>query len=175
MSNESADRGFEAAAATERRMRGKREMPKRGGYPGGPGDPPPRPKGAAAVVNPKKHTYVETDEPLDTTKGWPVSRLEINVREVMRDPDVPQWVKAHLADGLKAAGAPRAPSLIRDIAEIVAGLQMPYSIHKAVLGAAAEPWLNLWNKLPGFGWRDADKVERDLREALAKEIAEALG
>lgn len=56
--------------------------------------------------------------------------------------------------------------LVRDLAEIMAGLQVPYSIGKQVLGAAAEPWKRVWDRLGMFGWVNADEIAEKLREAL---------
>jgi hypothetical protein len=55
--------------------------------------------------------------------------------------------------------------VIRAMAEVVAGLQVPVSIAMP-LGIAREPWGRLHN-LIGGGWYDADKAEVALRVALA--------
>ncbi len=66
----------------------------------------------------------------------------------------------------KPAGASRA-EVVRDLAEVLAGLQVPVSMGMP-LGAAREPWGRLDDRLVGFGWHDADDFEAALLEALAQ-------
>ena len=66
-------------------------------------------------------------------------------------------------------------SLIRDLAETIAGLQVPHSMSGGLtLGKAAGPWRRVWSELRMSGWSSRDEVEQHLREALGREIAEAL-
>lgn len=58
--------------------------------------------------------------------------------------------------------------LIRWLAECLAGMQVPLSIApEQMLGAAADPYRKILDGLPGFGWRDGDEFEKELRKALA--------
>lgn len=60
--------------------------------------------------------------------------------------------------------------IIRAVAEVVSGLQVPVSLGMQ-LGAAREPWGKLHEIAnDGFGWHDADQAEIKLREALADEV-----
>jgi hypothetical protein len=58
-------------------------------------------------------------------------------------------------------------TLIKKLAEVLAGLQAPRSLNGAVmLGAALEPWDELKQHLTGFGWTDAAEMEAALRREL---------
>lgn len=60
-------------------------------------------------------------------------------------------------------------SVIRVIAEIVAGLQVPYSISPKMLGTAGVAWARLRDRIPAFfGWQDADETEEILRRHLTE-------
>lgn len=61
--------------------------------------------------------------------------------------------------------------LIRAIAELIAGLQVPVSMPGGgqVLGAAYKPWLALFDEVQGFGWTNADEVEAALIERLVSD------
>jgi hypothetical protein len=59
--------------------------------------------------------------------------------------------------------------LIRDLAGIIAGLQVPYSIDKRILGAAAAPWLKVFQSLNLFGWQDQESITKRLNTALKEE------
>ena len=56
--------------------------------------------------------------------------------------------------------------LVAELAEIIAGLQVPYSINKRMLGAAADGWLKVWTRLHLFGWQDKDSITKLLAAAL---------
>ena len=56
--------------------------------------------------------------------------------------------------------------VVRLMAEVLAGLQMPISLGMQ-LGTAREPWGKL-KDLAGFGWHDADEFETVLNEALTE-------
>ena len=54
---------------------------------------------------------------------------------------------------------------IRLIAEILEGIQVPGSM--GLLGTAREPWIELMDrKLHLFGWKDANEIEKTLRQNL---------
>jgi hypothetical protein len=55
--------------------------------------------------------------------------------------------------------------VLRDVAEVVAGLQVPVSLGVR-LGTAREPWGRLFNLLRDAGWSDADKIEQRLLEVF---------
>jgi hypothetical protein len=56
---------------------------------------------------------------------------------------------------------------VPDLAKVLAGLQVPRSIHGGqVLGAALEPFDRLRKGLGLFGWPDAAEHEERLRRAL---------
>jgi hypothetical protein len=57
--------------------------------------------------------------------------------------------------------------VIRDLAELVADLQVPISMHDMGLAKAQQPWTRLKDRLVGFGWTDADDLEAKLREILS--------
>ena len=60
--------------------------------------------------------------------------------------------------------------MIRAMAEVVAGLQVPVSLGM-MLGAAREPWGKLHEIANGgFGWYGADQAEANFREVLADEV-----
>ena len=65
-------------------------------------------------------------------------------------------------------------SLIRDLAEIIAGLQVPHSINPAMLGAAAEPWRRIRTEHDMRGWLTAEDTEPLVRAAIGREVADAL-
>ena len=68
-------------------------------------------------------------------------------------------------------------NLISDLAELIAGLQVPRSISDGVsLGAGRDAWDRLWGQhLNVLGWKNRSEVEYALRQALGGEIAHALG
>jgi len=58
--------------------------------------------------------------------------------------------------------------IIRTIAEILAGLQVPVSL-QIPLGAAREPWIRLNESLRmGIGYATAEEYEKALRDQLAE-------
>lgn len=64
--------------------------------------------------------------------------------------------------------------LVRDVAEIVAGLQVPYSIDSKVLGEAGPAWVRLRQRIGCFGWQDADDIEARVRQGIGELVAKAL-
>lgn len=56
-----------------------------------------------------------------------------------------------------------------DLAELLAGLQVPLSLGHGLLGAADEPYRRLLGEL-GFGWRDAEEFRAGLVELLGIEL-----
>lgn len=56
--------------------------------------------------------------------------------------------------------------LIRLTSELISGCQVPLSL--GMLGAAAQPYRELADKLHLFGWNDAESIEEALRQYLAK-------
>lgn len=53
---------------------------------------------------------------------------------------------------------------IRDLAQVLQGLQVPMSMGMP-LGTATEPWRRLHHEV-GPGWHDTDQIESKLRELL---------
>lgn len=66
-------------------------------------------------------------------------------------------------------------SIIREMAEIVAGLQVPMSIQAPSLALAGPHYDALRNEAKMFGWQNVDEIELALKRAIANEIVEALG
>lgn len=56
--------------------------------------------------------------------------------------------------------------LIRNMAVLIAGLQVPVSMEMP-LGAAGPAWIELHRGLHGFGWAQASDYEAKIREVLA--------
>lgn len=54
---------------------------------------------------------------------------------------------------------------IRNIAQLLAGLQVPISM-ELPLGTATVAWTELHRSLHGFGWATAEDYEREIREVL---------
>lgn len=68
------------------------------------------------------------------------------------------------------------PDLIRDIAEVLAGLQVPRSIEGGrILGAALAPWDRITGKLDLFGWQLPEGYEAVLRRRLTELSREEAG
>lgn len=63
-------------------------------------------------------------------------------------------------------------SLLRDIAEIVTGLQAPYSIKPQMLGTAGPAWVKVRRALRLGGWNDVNEVEEALRARLSEKEVE---
>ena len=63
--------------------------------------------------------------------------------------------------------------IIRLMAEILAGLQVPAGI--GVLGAAHEPWGKLLTIINTFGWKTVDEIQQELIKALEEEYFDELG
>lgn len=63
---------------------------------------------------------------------------------------------------------PPRDALIEALAEILAGLQVPYSIGPAILGAAGPAVLDAWHLIADAraGWKSAREFELDLRVIL---------
>ena len=62
-----------------------------------------------------------------------------------------------------------------DIAEIIAGLQVPHSIAgEQVLGQAAAPWRRMYQHLGIQGWVTAEEIKPKVREAIAREVIDAM-
>ncbi len=59
-------------------------------------------------------------------------------------------------------------SLLRDIAEMVAGLQVPYSVRSEMLGTAGPAWVKVWKTLGLVGWSDVDDIEEALRAQFSE-------
>lgn len=55
--------------------------------------------------------------------------------------------------------------LIKYLAQILAGLQVPYSLDSRMLGSAADPWLMV-KQAVGFGWLDEADFQAWLEGAL---------
>jgi hypothetical protein len=55
--------------------------------------------------------------------------------------------------------------LIHDLAEILAGLQVPLSMDGRILGAAAAPYRQILRD-SGYGWRGSEDFEEYLRDRL---------
>lgn len=60
--------------------------------------------------------------------------------------------------------------VIRLIAEILEGLQVPLSIPGGHLGTARESTKQLRGELGLFGWPPADEIEQNLRKRLGIEL-----
>jgi hypothetical protein len=56
-------------------------------------------------------------------------------------------------------------AFIKEVAQLLAGLQVPISL-KLPLGAAAPAWTQLHRGLYGFGWASADDYEARINEVL---------
>jgi len=61
--------------------------------------------------------------------------------------------------------------LIVELAEMIAGLQVPYGLNKRALGEAADGWLRVWNRLHIIGWQDKETIRLKLISALLDEKA----
>jgi len=57
-------------------------------------------------------------------------------------------------------------SLITNIAEMVAGMQVPYSIMGRQLGSAGTGWSKVFSALKLFGWQSEEEVKQALISAL---------
>lgn len=56
--------------------------------------------------------------------------------------------------------------LVRALGRMVAGLQVPYSIDKEMLGTAGPAWIEVWNKMDFVGWQDDESIVIALEQAL---------
>lgn len=58
---------------------------------------------------------------------------------------------------------------ITNVAKLVAGLQVLVSMrgNPEILGAAAEPWQALLHEKGGFGWTNAEELEKAFRTILS--------
>ena len=66
-------------------------------------------------------------------------------------------------------------TLIGDLAELIAGLQVPRSIDGKMLGTGKEAWDRIWGEhLNVFGWKNKHEVESALYAAIGEEVALAL-
>jgi hypothetical protein len=54
---------------------------------------------------------------------------------------------------------------IRNVAQLLAGLQVPVSMEMP-MGTATVAWTELHRGLHGFGWATADDYEREISEVL---------
>ena len=63
-------------------------------------------------------------------------------------------------------------SIIRLLAEIMAGTQVPRSLGPHMLGTATEPWDELRYRLRVDGWASADDIESALTLVLVEEITD---
>jgi hypothetical protein len=64
--------------------------------------------------------------------------------------------------------------LLNDLAELLAGLQVPLSLNGPVmLGAGCEPYRRILDGLPGFGWRGAEDFLPELSRLLDGPAGEA--
>ena len=64
--------------------------------------------------------------------------------------------------------SPEQDAMVRDIAELIAGLAVPVSLgmgRDGLLGVAYEPWQRLYNSVGG-GWSSADEIEQRLRDRI---------
>lgn len=59
--------------------------------------------------------------------------------------------------------------LVKDLASVIAGLQVPYSLDKRMLGTAAEAWIRVWNRMHFGGWLDEDSIAVALEQFLLDE------
>jgi hypothetical protein len=66
----------------------------------------------------------------------------------------------------RAAGDLSRDEMIKDMAKLLAGLQVPVSMGMP-LGAAKDPWVRLHRGLHAFGWAGAEDYEAEIREVLA--------
>ena len=65
--------------------------------------------------------------------------------------------------------------MIRELAELMAGLQAPYSLGgRIALGEGGHAWLTLARRLGMHGWMTADEVEPLVRDAIGQLVADAL-
>ncbi len=56
--------------------------------------------------------------------------------------------------------------LIKAFAEILTGLQVPYSIGPAILGTAGPAVKDAWDLIPQTGWLSVPEFERGIRAIL---------
>ncbi|MDO8641038.1 MAG: hypothetical protein Q7R33_05800 [Nitrosarchaeum sp.] len=56
--------------------------------------------------------------------------------------------------------------LVRALGRMVAGLQVPYSIDRAMLGTAGPEWAAVWEKMNFAGWQDEESIAIALEVAL---------
>ena len=57
-------------------------------------------------------------------------------------------------------------TLVAEFAKLIAGLAVPYSIQKAMLGTGGPAWLAIRNMLPTIGYTSAEELEALLRKVL---------
>ena len=89
----------------------------------------------------------------------------------LRIEDMP-WEPMFLVGQKKESGMKKS-KIIRLMAEILAGLQVPASM--GVLGAAHEPWGKLLTLIDTFGWKTVDEIQQELIRALEEEYFDELG
>lgn len=58
--------------------------------------------------------------------------------------------------------------LVRELAKIVEGLAVPYSIDRAMIGTAGEPWKNVRDILNLFGYPSFEEIEKGIIEKLGE-------
>jgi hypothetical protein len=69
-------------------------------------------------------------------------------------------------EAFKDIKAERRQQVIENLAKVLAGLQVPYSIGRRILGTAAEPWSELQRQLHMIGWNDSEQYKTALEEVL---------
>ena len=56
--------------------------------------------------------------------------------------------------------------LIKDLAEMIVGLQVPISVGSQMLGTAGPAWHRVWSGLRLVGWQSPPEVEKALWSVL---------
>lgn len=59
--------------------------------------------------------------------------------------------------------------LVADLAALIGGLQVSYSVNRATLGTAGDAWVRVWNQLGLCGWQDVESIRIKLATALLDE------
>lgn len=56
--------------------------------------------------------------------------------------------------------------LVKLMAQIIEGLEVPFSIRRQMLGTAGEAWLKIYSGLNLFGYASSEDIEKKLTEIL---------
>ncbi len=62
--------------------------------------------------------------------------------------------------------------LIKSLAELICGLEAPYSLNPRLLGVGGKAWLAVYDGLDLLGWASKEEIEAALAEALCADCHE---